>query len=305
MKILVTGGAGFIGSHLVEALTERHNISVIDNLSNSTLENIRPVLDKITFLEIDYDNISENFLSKHEMVLHLASSVGVLNTINNPEEIKKDVECSCRLIDKAKRSGVKSFIFTSSSEIYGDKTKKMHEEDIPRPVSTYGKAKVKIEEHLQASYDKDQYLILRLFNVYGTRQKSGPFGFVMNTFIEKAVRHESLPIIGSGAQTRDFTQVQDIVNLILMLISNRDVPYNIVNIGTGVSTSILELAHNINKIVGNDNVTYIEKRAYEIEHRTADNKRIKDLTDYEFCSLDEGLRKLIDSHLLDLKKISP
>jgi len=272
-KILVTGGAGFIGSHLVDALIERgYKVVVIDNLSTGKKENLNPeffkkskVSAKAKFYKVDIcsPKVSEIFeKEKPEIVFHLAAQINVRKSVEDPiSDAKTNILGSLNIIKSFIREiGVQSlehsrnskFIFASSGgAIYGKVQKIPTPENyLPNPISPYGIAKLTIERYLKFYKETFglNFISLRFANVYGPRQDPKGEAGVVSIFIDKILKRERPIIFGSGNQTRDFVFVEDVVSALLKAIEyqgNKEV----FNIGTGIETSINELEELISKII--------------------------------------------------------
>ncbi|MEM4134250.1 MAG: SDR family oxidoreductase [Candidatus Micrarchaeia archaeon] len=256
MKILVTGGAGFIGSNLVDTLIRKnHEVIVLDNLSTGKIENIN---ENAVFYNIDLrDSLKLKSLfekERPEIVYHLAAQINVRKSIKDPfYDESVNVVGSLNLLEYCKDYGVKRIIYSSSGgAVYGEPNKlPAPEEHKIKPLSHYGASKFAVESYLSvynSIYGLD-YITLRYANVYGPRQDFLGEAGVIAIFIKNALSEEPLTIFGDGNQTRDFIFVNDVVNAnILSLIYRGN--FKIFNIGTGIPTSINQIAKEIEKIVG-------------------------------------------------------
>ena len=303
LNIAITGGAGFIGSHLTEKLLAAGaRVAVIDNfLHGNKIEHIQGNRRlSIHVTDIRDTKAIPRIIKGKDLVFHLAAVVGVEETQASPYEVL-DVEIggTVNVLKAAARHKVKRFIFGSSSEVYGDSSEPMKEKLRLSPKSTYAVAKLVGEEYCKAFYDRYglQYTILRYFNVYGPRQDKR---FVISRFIKRALDREVIYIYGDGKQTRDFTHVDDAVNITIVAALNDKTLSEEINIGTGVSTSINNLARiitrSINSTVKEKYIDYDKTRPRTIEvfNRTADISKAKKILNYQpKISLDDGLNKLI------------
>ncbi len=309
LRVVVTGGAGFIGSHLVERLlTLGAKVTVIDNLLHgSKLEHLREQPN----LSIHQGDIRDiKFVSKalkdKELIFHLAAVVGVVETQMSPcEVLDVEIQGTLNVLNLAVNNGIKRVVFASSSEVYGDSPKPVKEGGPFLPKSTYAVAKLVGEEYCKAfhqEYDID-YTCLRYFNVYGPRQDER---FVIARFVNRVLSHEPILIYGNGRQTRDFTYIDDAVNMGLLAGIKPEARCQAINIGTGIATTINDLAELITKSINRKSVSkpaYIDydgKRPRQIEvfSRVADTDKAKKLLRHEpKTTLASGVRKCIDWQL--------
>ncbi len=250
-KILVSGGAGFIGSNLVDALIAKgHEVSVIDNLTTGNKKNVNNK-SKLILKDIRDDLNSLFSEGKFDYVYHLAAQANVRKSLENPvEDAKINIIGSLNLIDNCVKHGVKKIIFSSTGGAIYSKEAKVpcNEESEIKPESPYGLAKWTTENYLRIMKDtkKLNYCILRYSNVYGPRQDSKGEAGVISIFISKLLKNEDLVVFGDGEQTRDFVFVKDVVNANLMVMEkNLD---GIYNIGTGKEISVNELAKMLLKL---------------------------------------------------------
>jgi len=297
MNILITGGAGFIGSHIADALIARgHNVVIIDNLSTGKRENINL---KANFYEIDLGNNYEllEVFKKHqpEIIYHLAAQIDVRKSVENPiEDAKINIISTLKLLELAKEFNVQHFIFSSTGgAIYGDTksipTPETHNEN---PISPYGCAKLTIEKYLNF-YNKVhnlKYTILRYSNVYGPRQNSKGEAGVVSIFLDKMFANQNPSIFG-GIQSRDFVYVEDVVKANILALS--DTGSNTYNIGTGQETDIIELFSKLNTYFNNRfEPQYNPMKKGEQKRSCLDNNKVKEKLGWKpETSIDEGLDK--------------
>jgi len=250
LKILVTGGGGFIGRHLVQALVNNEQIVVFDNLSNSSEELLRSVSGEFSFVKGDitnYDQIS-SVVSGVDLVIHLAAMISVNDSIIHPEKTKRiNVDGTENLLRACVANHVKNFIAASSAAVYGDLQTpeiSLDEKSKTNSISPYGKSKLEMENLIkQFSIDNSlNSIILRLFNSYGEGQSSEYAG-VISKFAENIRNHKPLVIFGDGLQTRDFVSVVDIINSIKLAVEKISGKRGaIYNIASGKSITIHDLA---------------------------------------------------------------
>lgn len=277
IKAIVTGGAGFIGSHITDELVQRRfEVHVVDDLSAGKKENVNP---KAALHVCDVTDLGsiEPIFSGAQYVFHLAAVPRVPYSIEHPLETNKvNVEGTLCALIAAQKAGAKRFIYSASSSAYGDQEKMPLTEDMPAsPKSPYGLHKYISE--LYCRLWSDIYglptVSLRYFNVYGPRiDPEGAYALVIGKFLKQRAAGEPMTITGDGEQTRDFTHVRDVVRAnMLAMESSRVGTGEAINIGAGASKSMNELA----RLIGGP-VTYIPPRL-EPKHTLADNTRAKKL----------------------------
>ncbi len=256
MSVLVTGGAGFIGSHTVDALIkDGHRVSIIDNLSTGLRENLNP---KAKFYEIDIRDkgIAGVFKKERpEAVIHLAAQINLRKSLEDPVF---DAECNVlgglNILECARNSGVRKFVFSSSGGgVYGEATELPTSEAVmPSPMSPYGLTKLVLERYLEMWRQLYglEYVALRYANVYGPRQNTKAEAGVIAIFADKLLHGESPKINGDGEQTRDYVYVGDVVKANLAALESKK--SGVVNVGTGVETSVNGLLAMIRRRLGTD-----------------------------------------------------
>ena len=248
MKIIITGGAGFIGKHLVELLIKKENdITIFDNFSNSKEESVMYLKNlgaKIVKGDIRKIGQINNAMKGHDLVIHLAAKISVDESIKNPSEtFQTNVEGTKNVLIACKENEIKKIIASSSAAVYGESKidVKLTEKSKIKPISPYGESKVRMENEIR-KFSEDQnidHVILRFFNIYGKNQSSEYAG-VITKFIKKIEMNKPLQIFGNGMQIRDFVSVNDVVNSIYHSIENgKNQTYNI---ASGNSITIKQLA---------------------------------------------------------------
>ncbi|MCK4355428.1 SDR family oxidoreductase [Candidatus Parcubacteria bacterium] len=294
MKILVTGGAGFIGSHLTDRLIEQGNkVLVIDNLSTGKKENLNP---RAVFFESDirdFDKISPLFQDV-DFVFHLAALPRVAASIEQPIETNDiNIKGTLDVLIAARDAKVKKFIYVSSTSVYGDqKNMPIKETALLDPLSPYALQKYVGEMYCKIFFQLFgiQTICLRYFNVFGPRQDvDSPYSGVVAKFLKQKAEHQHLTIVGNGNQKRDFTYVKDIVDATILAAEKQGAVNQIFNIASGRNYSINELA----KIIGGE-TTSLPERPGEIMDSLADISKAKQLLDWEpKYNLETGLKEMM------------
>jgi UDP-glucose 4-epimerase len=284
MKYIVTGGAGFIGSNLVDSLVdEGHEVIVIDNLSTGKEDNVNSKA-KLFVLDISHkDSISnmKEVMQEADTVFHLAALARVQPSIENPHEFNKvNVNGTLHILTAAKEAGVRRVVYSASSSAYGDATIFPTPENHPTdPLSPYGLQKLIGEQYCRVFYHCYglETVSLRYFNVFGERQSlDGAYKLVMGIFADQRLKGKPLTITGDGEQRRDFTYVGDVVKANILASRSELVGKGeSINIGNGDNRSVNEIAD----LIGGPK-EYIEKRL-EPQQTLADNRKAKELLDWK------------------------
>jgi UDP-glucose 4-epimerase len=248
MKYLVTGGAGFIGSHIAERLIQQNDsVIVLDNLNTGKLKNLEKILDDITFVNGDIrdEKIIEKLLDDVDGVFHQAALASVQDSfLKTDEYYDVNVNGTENIFKQSSKKGIK-VVYASSSSVYGNPKKlPVDEQDEKNPFNPYAKTKLE-DEKLAENYSKKGAKIigLRYFNVFGFRQ-SKEYAGVIKLFLEKISKKESPKINGDGMQTRDFVHVRDVVNANILSMTS-EVDHEFFNVGTNFGISVLDLANMI------------------------------------------------------------
>ncbi|MDG2060227.1 MAG: SDR family oxidoreductase [SAR86 cluster bacterium] len=298
MKSLVTGGAGFIGSHLVDKLLERGDeVIVIDNFSTGRPENLKHVARQIDLVEADI-SLTEKWKKKFKdvtNVFHLAALADIVPSIENPNDYyKSNVNGTFNVMEACKENSIKKIVYSASSSCYGipEITPTPEISDIS-PQYPYALTKYLGEQivmHWSHVY-KVPAISLRFFNVYGPRSRtSGTYGAVFGVFLAQKLNDKPFTVVGDGTQTRDFTYVSDVVNAIISA-SISEVSGDIINIGSDNTYSVNRLV----ELLGG-NVVYIPKRPGEPECTWADISKAKKLLDWRpEISLEKGVIRLLEN----------
>ena len=248
MKIIVTGGAGFIGKHLVKFLIKKDiSVTIFDNFSNSKEDSIADLKSQgVKIIEGDIIKIHEinNAVKNHDIVIHLAAKISVEDSIkNSTKTFQTNVDGTKNVLIACEKNNIKKIIVSSSAAVYGESEAdvKLTEKSKINPISPYGESKVMMENEIKKITENNDmnYVILRFFNIYGKSQ-SPEYAGVITKFIKKIEMNQSLEIFGDGMQTRDFISVKDVVNSIYHSIENGK--NQIYNIGSGKPITIKQLA---------------------------------------------------------------
>lgn len=298
MNILVTGGAGFIGSHLVDRLiADGHSVHVIDNLSSGKKEQVN---EKAVFHHLDlgeHSAISSLFAKESfDAVYHLAAQMNVRKSVADPTfDARENIVNTIHLLECCAAAQIQKFVFSSTGgAIYGDTVVPTPEHEEQKPVSPYGCAKLAVENYLH--YYKEvhgvPYTILRFANVYGPRQNPHGEAGVVAIFLEKIFAEEN-PVIYGGDQTRDYIYVDDIVSACVAALSAPS--GEVYNVGCGTETSVTELFTHLNALFDNAlSATYQDKKKGEQEKSCLDcNKALRELGWKPTVPLQEGLQKTV------------
>ncbi len=304
--VVVTGGAGFIGSHLVEALLgEGYRVRVVDNLATGYRANLSAVEGRYEWFEGDLArfDVAERAAEGAEYVFHEAAIPSVPRSVKNPiESHDSGPTATLNMLEASRRAGVKRFMFAASSSAYGEtETLPKHEAILPQPLSPYAAGKL-AGEHYVMVYARTMGLdgvSLRYFNIFGPRQDpSSPYSGVISKFATVMAQGERPLIFGDGLQTRDFTYVANVVaaNLAAMK-APKPLGGEALNVGTGGRVSLLDLVAAINGVLGTQLEPRFEAaRAGDVRDSQASLERIRAAIGYEpVVGFEEGLRKTLEA----------
>jgi UDP-glucose 4-epimerase len=300
---LVTGGAGFIGSNIVERLVEEgQSVRVLDNFSTGKRENVEPWLDRIELIEgdlRDLDTVREA-VNGVDYVLHQGAIPSVPRSVNDP---MRSHECNAtgtlNVLIAARDAGVKRVVYASSSSVYGDSPELPKREDMPtNPLSPYAVSKLSGENYAIAFHQVYGLptVCLRYFNVFGPRQDpASEYAAVIPKFITRMLRGERPIVYGDGLQSRDFTYVANVVEANLLACQSGLAVGQVMNAALGGRVSLLELIAQLNGILGANLAPRFEPaRPGDVKHSQADTTRLKSLLHFEpVVGFDEGLRKAL------------
>lgn len=306
MKYFVSGGAGFIGSHLVEALlAQGHQVKVFDNFSMGKQENLAPMMSPA--LEIIEGDIADEQLLQAacagvDGIFHLAAVVSVQLSIEKPAECSRtNALGTVKVFEAARKARVSRVVYASSAAVYGNNANlPLSEMETPAPLSSYGLDKW-YGEHVARLYSGLHGLPsagLRFFNVYGPRQDpKSPYSGVISIFLEAARRENELTIFGDGEQSRDFIYVKDIVTAMLLAMQRTNNSAEIFNVASGTETTLNELVETMNISLGKKlQKTFLVARSGDIVKSAANISRIQSILGFRpQHNLTEGLRATFNS----------
>ncbi|MGD9181639.1 MAG: SDR family oxidoreductase [Desulfobacterales bacterium] len=311
---LVTGGAGFIGSHLVDTLVSAGcKVAVLDNLSSGNYSNLKHLEGRFAFYQDDIRNQHAINAAAEgcEVIFHLAAVVSVPQTIENPvDSAAVNDTGTLFVLDAARKKKARRVIFSSSCAVYGDDRRLPKKEDmVPKPQSPYAVQKLAAEYYARVYHELYglETAILRYFNVYGPRQDpSSPYSGVISIFMTRALNNEPAVIYGDGKQCRDFIYVQDVVKANLLAATAKDVGGQLINIGTGSAVAINQLWKTICALSGqNLEPEYAPKRPGDIVESVAGIGSAKALLGFEpEVSFDEGLESTFEWYRISQKSDS-
>jgi UDP-glucose 4-epimerase len=305
-QCLVTGGAGFIGSHLVEGLLARgHQVRVLDDLSTGKLANLRAVKDRVEILEgsITDPAAVARAVQGREVVYHLAALPSVARSVEEP--VLSHEVCATgtvRVLDAARRAGVRRVVYAASSSAYGDIPGAVRREDEPvSPMSPYAAAKLAGEHYCRCftTVYGLQTARLRFFNIFGPRQDpKSPYTGVIALFMAAMAEGRRPRVEGDGLQSRDFTYVENAVQAVMKAADAPAAVGNVYNVGTGGSTTVLDLIKHLNQLLGSDlKPEFGPPRPGDVRHSQADISRARADLGYEpTVSFVEGLRRTLDAY---------
>ncbi len=304
--VLVTGGAGFIGSHLAEALVRKGcEVTVLDNLSTGCLDNLAAIRDHITFIKGDITNREtlEKTVKGCDVIFHLAAQVSVPLSIEKPVESAHTNQAGALFVmEAARKFGARRIVLASSCAVYGDDARQPKSEDmLAPPLSPYALQKKGMEDYAQL-YSRLyglETVCLRYFNVYGPRQQpSSAYSGVISLFMAHARAGTPPTIYGDGLQTRDFIHVDDVVRANLLAApAESAISGQVLNVGTGRATTITELWQAIAGLTGADlTANYGDARRGDIAASLADTRHARRALGFESqYELEEGLKKTLNA----------
>jgi nucleoside-diphosphate-sugar epimerase len=305
MRVLVTGGAGFIGRHITKYLQHRAEVRVVDNLSSGLKNNLSGLNCELVVGSILDRDLVKEAIKGVDFVFHLAAMASVQESMQKPNECAEiNTRGTAIVLEEAARARVKKLIFSSSAAIYGDNPANPQIESMPaEPKSPYATSKYEAERHCHTFTDEGRLatVSLRYFNVFGPYQNPrNEYSAVVPAFIVKAIRNEPIIIFGDGQQTRDFIYVDDIVaaNAFFALESQAT---GVFNVACGRTITITDLALTIRKLTkSNCTIEYGAERLGDVKHSLAGIEKMRTAGFRPICDLARGLRGTIDFFSKDM-----
>ncbi|MDH4467711.1 MAG: NAD-dependent epimerase/dehydratase family protein [Bacteriovoracaceae bacterium] len=306
MKILITGGAGFIGSHLVHQLNLEHEIYIIDDLSSGNSDYLAGAKYHFFQMKIENHELVHGLFEKYhfEVVIHLAAKASVAFCENNPVKAKEiNFEASVNLLKISQLFKVKKFIFASSASVYGiPQSLPLSESQLElNPISLYGQWKLDFENELLKAESIISYSF-RFFNVYGERQDpKSPYSGVISLFLNEFKKDDdtlpSIKIFGTGEQTRDFIYVGEIVKVMNYFLNSK-IASGKFNLGTGIQSSLLDLVFILENVANKkSSLNFLPRQPNDILHSVADIGLLKKvMPSFSSIGLLEGIKKLFHHH---------
>ncbi len=311
-KVVITGGAGFIGSHLVDALLDRYEVTVLDDFSSGKISNLVIARRRYHGLSIIRGDIRDSRLVTHLLkgaaaVFHEAAIASVPKSIKRTSFTNEvNVDGTLNILNAAVANHVEKLVYASSCAVYGDGGSRSREDHLPAPASPYAASKLAGEYYCKSFYDAFglETVILRYFNVYGPRQIPGPYSGVIVSFVERALAGDPLVIFGDGSQSRDFVHVSDVVRANLRALENNQSGGLVFNIGTGRATTVNQLARMVKEVAQKTRLRIVngKPRPGDIEHSCADTSFARRMLGYTAkVTLREGLCTFVEEKLRLLK----
>jgi len=302
INILITGGAGFIGSSLAARLLENpeYYIVIVDNLITGKKRHIPNIKEKLKFIKCDVNRYSEiaPIMSSFsfDFVFHFAALVGVLRTLQNPALVLKDTDGIRNVLELSKNTGVKRVFYSSSSEVYGEPVE-LPQNELTTPLNSrlpYAIVKNLGEAYCKSfkqEYDLD-YTIFRFFNTYGPKQSDD---FVMSKFIKQAIANEEITVYGEGGQTRTFCYIDDNIDVVINSFEKNIFINDVVNIGSDKTYKIIELAKTIIELTNsNSKIIYLPPLAEgDMSRRLPDITKMKSALNRELTSIEAGIQQVL------------
>ena len=304
-KALVAGGAGFIGSHIVDKLLENEiEVTVFDNLSTGSMRNLvqHKHNKNLHFVKGDIRNAEQVKVAMKNIdaVFNDAAVVSVRLSIDNPTLVNDvNVNGTLNLLKASADSGVQRFIQASSASVYGDPEKLPATEDmLPKPMSPYAVSELAAESYARAFYKTYglETVCLRYFNVYGPRQSYSPYTGAITIFMNQLLNNQPITVFGDGKQTRDFVYVDDVATADILALTKKEATGEIFNVATGKATNVNQLVRTLVRIVGKARTEplHVEPKPGEIKRSCASIEKAKKVLGYNpIFTIDNGLMHLV------------
>ncbi len=298
--ILITGGAGNVGSALARTLADQsHTVVIVDNLSTGSINKV-PQEDHVVFIKADANNYQDLLpvfgRFDFDYVFHYAAMVGVKRTLENPMSVLEDIEGIKHILQLSKNTGVKRVFYSSSSEVYGEPFE-IPQNELTTPLNSrlpYAIVKNVGEAFFKSYYQEYglPYTIFRFFNTYGPNQSED---FVIPKFLKAALSNEPIELYGDGLQTRSFCFVQDNIDTCILAMDSDAMKNEVLNIGSDKEMTILELAQTIIKVTGSSSqlIHLPALKEGDMTRRCPDTTKMKKLLNREQILLEDGLKKLV------------
>lgn len=282
--ILITGGAGFIGSHLTDALLAKgYAVRILDNLSTGKLSNLPKENPNVEFIEGDVANaeLVERVMAGCKAVVHLAAVASVQASVDDPVSThQSNFVGSLNVCEAMRQTGVKRVVFASSAAVYGNngEGQAIDEETPKAPLTPYASDKLASEYYFDF-YRRQHALepvVFRFFNIFGPRQDpSSPYSGVISIFSERALKRLPITVFGDGEQTRDFVYVEDLVNVLVQAVEAQQVEVGAINVGMNKATTLNQVLGALAEVVGElPPVSHGQARSGDIRHSRANNQRL-------------------------------
>lgn len=307
-KVLITGGAGFIGSHLCEKYVSKdYTVVCLDNFLNGSLGNVRALLNNKKFKLVngevrDFNLLDKIISSDIDAIIHLAAQIHVDRSIIEPRETyETNVLGTLNVLELARRYDVEKVIYASTSEVYGSAQYVPMDEKHPLdPMHPYGASKLAADRmcHAYIQTYGASICIVRLFNTFGPRQKDTGYGGAISIFAKRVLNNQPPIIYGDGKQSRDYLYVEDAVKAYELVLESKKDLRRPINFGTGKDITILDVANKVIRLFGKGNKIkpiHVAPRPGEVRKLVADNKKAKELLGWEpEFSFDKGLKRFVE-----------
>jgi UDP-glucose 4-epimerase len=302
-KILVTGGAGFIGSHIVDRLAPDNDVTVLDNLYHGSLDNLAQSQSRIKFIKgdiLDKDLIGK-LAGENEYIFHLAAHASVIRSLEQPEfDMQVNIQGTLNLLEACRHTKIKRLVYSSSAAIFGDAEYLPVDEKHPlNPKSPYAVSKLAAEKYALAYFQSFSVpaVALRYFNIYGPRQDTSEYANVISIFFRQFKANQPVTVYGSGESTRDYTYVQDAVTANILAATQPKAVGEVFNIATSQATDLNRLIKIMQQVSGwEGKAKYAAERAGEIKHSLSSIKKAQKLLGFKpAISIEQGLKLTWDS----------